>query len=298
MGWVMPRVNAIPIRRYRIDPQAVRVVLRRLSQGEGVGIYPEGERSWDASLQPFRRGTIRVLLKAGVPVIPCGVSGSYDVWPRWSKSIRRRTVRVEFGSPLRWPAMNRRQERDAMLPEAAEALRVALEALSKWPSSLRELRPLSGADPTLAGGAISSGKAGVSAAAGNPTPAGGGLSSARADGSTGAPRTRQGKGYPQPRGTVLRPGGAPPRYPEVWRSHAFPDGSGTARQGDRGRAPQHRPLSAAPSAARNRPLSAVSTAARNHPRTPTPAILDSGCSTVSAPEPASYETDLCWCNFT
>jgi 1-acyl-sn-glycerol-3-phosphate acyltransferase len=194
MGWVLPRVNAIPIRRYRIDPQAVRVVLRRLSQGEGVGIYPEGERSWDASLQPFRRGTIRVLLKAGVPVIPCGVSGSYDVWPRWSKTIRRRTVRVEFGSPLRWPAMNRRQERDAMLPEAAEALRVALEALSKCHSSLRELPPLSGADPTLAGGAISSGKAGVSAAAGNPTLAGGGLSSARADASTGGPPNSAGEG--------------------------------------------------------------------------------------------------------
>jgi len=135
MGWVLPRLNAIPLRRYRIDPQAVRVVLRRLSQGEGVGIYPEGERSWDAALQPFRKGTIRVLLKAGVPVIPCGVAGSYDVWPRWSKTVRRRLVRVRFGSPLRWPAMHSRQERNAVLPEAAEAVRQALEGLSRNGSS-------------------------------------------------------------------------------------------------------------------------------------------------------------------
>jgi len=130
-GWIMPRVNAIPTRRYRIDPQAVRVVLRRLAQGEAVGVYPEGERSWDARLQPFRRGTIRLLLKAGVPVVPCWVAGSYDVWPRWSKTIRRRRVRVEFGQPLQWPALDRRVDRDAMLPDAVEALRSTLESLSR-----------------------------------------------------------------------------------------------------------------------------------------------------------------------
>ncbi len=107
MGWFMPRSNAIPTRRYRIEPQAVRVVLRRLAEGEAVGVYPEGERSWDAQLQPFRRGTIRLLLKSGVPVIPCGLSGAYDVWPRWSKTIRRRRIRVEFGEAIRWPAMDR-----------------------------------------------------------------------------------------------------------------------------------------------------------------------------------------------
>jgi 1-acyl-sn-glycerol-3-phosphate acyltransferase len=132
MGWIMPRVYAIPTRRYRIEPQAVRVVLRRLADGEAVGVYPEGERSWDARLQPFRRGTIRLLLKAGVPVIPCGLAGSYDVWPRWSKTIRRRRIRVEFGKAIRWPAMNRREERNAFLPEATQHLRETLTSLSSW----------------------------------------------------------------------------------------------------------------------------------------------------------------------
>ncbi len=69
----------------------------RLAEGHAVGVYPEGERSWDARIQPFRRGTIRLLLKAGVPVIPCGLAGTYDVLPRWSKTIRRTRIRVEFG---------------------------------------------------------------------------------------------------------------------------------------------------------------------------------------------------------
>jgi 1-acyl-sn-glycerol-3-phosphate acyltransferase len=130
MAWVMPRINAIPTRRYRVDPQAVRVLLRRLDEGEGVGVYPEGERSWDANLQPFRRGTIRVILKAGVPVIPCGVVGSYDVWPRWSRTIRRSTVKIVFGEPIRWEAMDDRHRREAFRPEATRILLERLDALS------------------------------------------------------------------------------------------------------------------------------------------------------------------------
>jgi 1-acyl-sn-glycerol-3-phosphate acyltransferase len=132
MSWVLPRVNAIPTRRYRIEPQAVRVVLRRLAAGEGVGVYPEGERSWEAQLQPFRRGTVRLLLKAGAPIIPCGLSGSYDVWPRWSKTLKRGRVRVEFGEPIQWEAMDDRRERNRILPEATRVLRERLEALSSW----------------------------------------------------------------------------------------------------------------------------------------------------------------------
>jgi 1-acyl-sn-glycerol-3-phosphate acyltransferase len=134
MGWVLPRVNAIPTRRYRVDPQVIRVMLRRLAAEEAVGIYPEGERSWDGDLQPFRRGTIRFLLKAGVPVVPCGVAGTYDVWPRWSHRLRRGKVRVEFGRPLQWPAMDRREERERALEGAMRDIAEALESLSAWDS--------------------------------------------------------------------------------------------------------------------------------------------------------------------
>jgi 1-acyl-sn-glycerol-3-phosphate acyltransferase len=130
--WLLSRVNAIPTRRYRIDAQVIRVVLRRLSEGGGVGIYPEGERSWDGSLQPFRRGTIRLLLKAGVPVVPCGIDGSYDVWPRWSRRIRRCGVRLAFGSPVRFPKLDNRWEREAALPGAEDLLRRALADLGAW----------------------------------------------------------------------------------------------------------------------------------------------------------------------
>lgn len=131
--WVLPRLNAIPVRRFRIDPQAVRVLLRHLDAGRAVCIYPEGERTWDGAIQPLRRGAVRVILKAGVPVVPCGLSGTFDVWPRWSRSLRRRRVRLRFGERMEFGRHDDREEREARLEETTAALRDALSELSGRP---------------------------------------------------------------------------------------------------------------------------------------------------------------------
>ncbi len=123
--------RAFPVRRYRVDPQAVRILLRLLQRGEGVCLYPEGERSWEGTLQPLRRGAVRVVLRAGVPVIPVGLDGTYDVWPRWAARPRGgQTVHLRFGSPLHFRAHRTRADREAALPEAERVLRDALLELS------------------------------------------------------------------------------------------------------------------------------------------------------------------------
>jgi 1-acyl-sn-glycerol-3-phosphate acyltransferase len=129
--WLMTHLHGFPVRRYRIDPQSVRTVLRRLEDGEGICIYPEGERSWDATLQPFRKGTLRVLLRAGVPVIPVGVDGAWDVWPRWRKLPRFGVpIRLRFGKRLELGAFRDREARERALPQAERILREALLELS------------------------------------------------------------------------------------------------------------------------------------------------------------------------
>ncbi len=127
MSWLMRRLKAFPVRRYQIDPQAVRLALRRLDQGEVVGIYVEGERSWDARLQPPRRGTIRLALHAGVPIVPCTITGSYNVWPRWDRRLRLEPIRIDFGAPFRLPLIRERAARDAAVDEAAATVMGALE---------------------------------------------------------------------------------------------------------------------------------------------------------------------------
>jgi 1-acyl-sn-glycerol-3-phosphate acyltransferase len=129
VGWILKRLRSFPVRRFEIDPQAVRIALRLLRQGQGVGVYIEGERTWDGRLQPPRLGTVRLILRAGVPVVPCGVSGAFDLWPRWDRRLRRGTVRLRFGSPLRFPQIRDRAARNAAVPGTARHVMEVIEAL-------------------------------------------------------------------------------------------------------------------------------------------------------------------------
>ena len=128
-GQLLQRLKSFPVRRFEVDPQAVRIVLRHLEAGRGVGIYIEGERSWDGRLQPARIGTLRVILKAGVPVIPVGISGAYDVWPRWGR-LRRGDVTIRIGEPIRFPGTHDRSARAAAIPEARDRIMTAIADLA------------------------------------------------------------------------------------------------------------------------------------------------------------------------
>ena len=119
IGALMARLHAFPVRRYRVDPQAVRIALRRLAAEQGVAIYIEGERSWDGHLASPRLGTVRLILKAGVPVIPTTIAGSYEAWPRWHSRIHLQPVSITFGEPMHFPKLDRKVDREATLPDAA-----------------------------------------------------------------------------------------------------------------------------------------------------------------------------------
>jgi 1-acyl-sn-glycerol-3-phosphate acyltransferase len=136
--WLLPRIGAFPVRRYQVDPQCVRVALRLLDRGEGVCIYPEGERSWDGSIYPFRRGTLHLALRAGVPIVPVGVGGTFQYWPRWLALPQPGArIRLAFGRPLQFEAITDREEREARLPGFERLLATRLRDLSGSPLSVQ-----------------------------------------------------------------------------------------------------------------------------------------------------------------
>lgn len=100
MSWALKHARAFPVRRYTTDVQALRNAIRIVEQGHILGIFPEGERTWDNSLLPFRYGTMRLVLALGKPVIPVGISGAYELMPRWTSSIKRVPVRIRIGKPV------------------------------------------------------------------------------------------------------------------------------------------------------------------------------------------------------
>jgi 1-acyl-sn-glycerol-3-phosphate acyltransferase len=128
-------MGAIPTRRYQVDPQSVRVVLRLLDEGWGIGVFPEGERSWDATLQAFRTGSMRLVLKSDVPVIPCGIAGTYGVCPRWDDmkwhkiGRGRETVTIRYGKPILFGRHDCRASREQARPVATQVIEEALLSL-------------------------------------------------------------------------------------------------------------------------------------------------------------------------
>lgn len=71
--------------------------------GWSVLIYPEGTRSPDGRILPFRTGIGLLAPGLGVPVVPASVSGGHDVLPKGARRPRRAAVTVRFGPALRIP---------------------------------------------------------------------------------------------------------------------------------------------------------------------------------------------------
>jgi 1-acyl-sn-glycerol-3-phosphate acyltransferase len=86
--------RSLPNRRYEIDPQVLRHALNVLKEGHCIGIFPEGERTWNGKLLPFKYNTIKFLLSVQIPITIVSIKGAYSVLPRWTHKIYPGRIRI------------------------------------------------------------------------------------------------------------------------------------------------------------------------------------------------------------
>lgn len=100
LSWALPRVHAFPVRRGEADRNAIRTAIELLSQGRAVAIFPEGTRTHTGEMLPPQRGAGLIALRAGVPIVPVALIGTFKP-VRVAKGIPRisRLV-VRFGDPF------------------------------------------------------------------------------------------------------------------------------------------------------------------------------------------------------
>ena len=99
-GWFFRGIRAVPLDRTRGDVAALRKGIELLKAGEVLGLFPEGTRSHDGRLQEAKGGIGFMIAKAGVPIVPIYVQGTYVVFPRGAKRVKRGKVRVCYGKPI------------------------------------------------------------------------------------------------------------------------------------------------------------------------------------------------------
>jgi 1-acyl-sn-glycerol-3-phosphate acyltransferase len=76
-------LHSIPIDQEGFAREGIREVLHELEAGRAVVIFPEGERTLTGQMNPLRPGIYLLIKRGGVPVVPIGIAGAYDAYPRW-----------------------------------------------------------------------------------------------------------------------------------------------------------------------------------------------------------------------
>ncbi len=100
-AWLIRQLGAIPLHQDRNPASALRAAVEELKSGGRVLVFPEGSRTHDGEVGPFRPGMMVLLKRAGAAVVPIAIEGAHEVWPRGRSRPRLRgRIMVAAGPPI------------------------------------------------------------------------------------------------------------------------------------------------------------------------------------------------------
>ena len=102
VGHIMRGYGAIPVHRGEYDRAVLEKALDVLRSGRPFVIAPEGGRTHQAGMREARPGIAYLALKADVPIVPVGITGTENLMPSW-KAFRRPALSMTIGQPFRLP---------------------------------------------------------------------------------------------------------------------------------------------------------------------------------------------------
>jgi 1-acyl-sn-glycerol-3-phosphate acyltransferase len=102
VGQAFHLAHFIPVDRFNRDSaiDSVEKAIEAIRNGQSFLIYPEGTRSPDGRLQPFKKGTAVMAIKSGVPVVPVACSNAHRIMEKRKLNIHAGTILVEFLDPI------------------------------------------------------------------------------------------------------------------------------------------------------------------------------------------------------
>jgi 1-acyl-sn-glycerol-3-phosphate acyltransferase len=131
-GAIIQGIGAFPVKRGAGDMESMRKCIALLQGGEAVIVFPEGHRNDGVTMNPLLQGTATLAKKAGVPVIPAGISGT--------QKGRKGKVTVVYGEPFMYGDVahgaNEKESRQLFLEELARRIqKCCAEAGSEFKSA-------------------------------------------------------------------------------------------------------------------------------------------------------------------
>jgi 1-acyl-sn-glycerol-3-phosphate acyltransferase len=102
-GLAMKKCGYIMIDRANHEKavESMQLAAGKIREGTSVLIFPEGTRSVDGQLKtPLKKGGFHLAIKAGVPIVPITVRGSYEILAKNSNKVCPGTISIRIGSPI------------------------------------------------------------------------------------------------------------------------------------------------------------------------------------------------------
>lgn len=121
LGPMIRAYDAIPIDRDGSGLAGIRATLKRVKQGDAVLMFPEGTRSQDGKLQPLKPGFIALVRRGKASIVPLGIAGTFEAYPRGSKFPSPRPVALVCGKAIP-PEELAKLDDDALLDLVAERM--------------------------------------------------------------------------------------------------------------------------------------------------------------------------------
>jgi 1-acyl-sn-glycerol-3-phosphate acyltransferase len=102
VGWAFGVGGAVLIdrRNARSAVARLRTALASLPRGWSLMVFPEGTRSTNGQLRPFKKGAFHMAIETKLPLIPIGLDGTQDVSPAGRWLVRGGEVRICVGAPI------------------------------------------------------------------------------------------------------------------------------------------------------------------------------------------------------
>lgn len=102
LGTGMRLADLVPVDRADRESaiESVNAATRVLAKGLHMVVYPEGTRSTDGRLMPFKKGPFHLAMDSGTPVIPVTLLGTFESWPKTRFALRPGTATVVFHSAI------------------------------------------------------------------------------------------------------------------------------------------------------------------------------------------------------
>jgi len=112
VGWAAKLAGVIFIDRSNRERaiQEIQRAAREIKGGKNVVIFPEGTRTRNGEMGPFKKGGFALAMSAGVPIVPLATLGGFQVLPAGTVCMRSGRYRIRFGDPVNPADFPQREE--------------------------------------------------------------------------------------------------------------------------------------------------------------------------------------------